>query len=250
MLLAQEHSCWWRRDAAPRMLPAVDENAQLAAEIRMWMNEVMLEKGLTPTSWAKAAGLARTTIARPIKEGYAFVTSSRTLSKLARAAGVAPPDIRRVTESQIIPLYLPVRYRVQAGAWIEMDYAEQDYPAPPRAVRPDPQFADWPQWLELVVGDSVDREIPPGHFAHVVDAIEMGYAPQDEDFVVVERRRDQGRLRERSIKQVERQSDGRIELWPRSHNPAWDRPLELFAPGDGVEVEIVGLVIGAYRGMR
>jgi hypothetical protein len=44
--------------------------------------------------------------------------------------------------------------------------------------------------------------------------------------------------------------DGKVELWPHSHNPAWDRPLELAAPGDGVEVEVVGLVIGAYRGMR
>jgi SOS-response transcriptional repressor LexA len=227
----------------------VDQNAQLAAEIRLWMREVMLEKGLTPTTWAQAAGVARTTIARPIKEGYPFVTSSRTLAKLARAAGVEPPNVHQMTESQIVPLFLPVRYRVQAGAWIEVDYAEQDYPSPPRAVRPDPQFGDWPQWLEVVVGDSVDRELPPGHFAHVVDAIDMGYAPQDGDFVVVERRRDQGRLRERSIKQVEITPNG-VELWPRSHNAAWNKPLQLDYPEEGVEVEIVGLVIGSYRAMR
>lgn len=251
MLFAQEHSCWWRANARPTIVRGVDENALLAADIRLWLNEVMTQRSLTPTSWAAKAGVARTTIARAVKEGYPFVTSSRTLSKLAAAAEVAAPNIRASYEDgKIVPLYLPVRYRVQAGAWIEMDYAEQEYPSPPRAVAPDPAYSDWPQWLELVVGDSVDREIQGGSFAHVVDAIEMGYALVDKDFVVVERRRDSGRLRERSIKQVEKQRDGSVELWPRSHNPAWSTPLVLAYAEEGVEVEIVGLVIGAYRGMR
>lgn len=250
MLAHQEHSCRWRFTQGPSHVRPVDENAQLAAEIRAWMVRVMAETGLNPTTWAEKAGVARTTIARPIKDGYAFVTSSRTLAKLAKAAGVAAPDIRgSSTAAQIVPLFLPVRHRVQAGHWIEVDFAEQDFPSPPRAVRPDPQYGNWPQWLELVVGDSVNREIPEGHFAHVVDAIEMGYAPQDGDFVVVERRRDGGRLRERSIKKVVVTPKG-VELWPDSHNPAWDRPLQLDTPGDGVEVEIVGLVIGSYRAMR
>ena len=240
----------WRRVTQNEQVRAVDQNAQLAAEIRAWMVRVMAETGLNSNSWAKAAKVARTTIARPIKEGYPFVTSSRTLAKLAKAAGVDAPDIRgRPTAAQVVPLFLPVRHRVQAGHWIEVDYAEQDYPSPPRAVRPDPQYGDWPQWLELVVGDSVNKEMPDGAYAHVVDAVEMGYAPQDGDFVVVERRRDGGRLRERSVKKIV-QTDTGIELWPDSHNPAWDRPLELSSPGDGVEVEIVGLVIGAYRSMR
>lgn len=250
MLALQEHSCWWRCDSPPQKLRAVDENAQIAEEIRHWMMRVMANEGLSVSGWAAKAGVARTTIARPIKEGYEFVTSSRTLAKLARAVGVEAPDLRRGTEAKIVPLFLPVRYRVQAGHWIEMDFGEQDYPSPPQAVAPDPIYGEWPQWLELVVGDSVDREIQPGGFAHVVDAIEMGYEAQDGDFVVVERRRDDGRLRERSIKQVEVKPDGSIELWPRSHNPAWNKPLQLSHPEEGVEVEIVGLVIGAYRGMR
>lgn len=230
------------------MLRAVQENAATAADIRAWLNRVLDETGLSVTDWATKAGIARTTIARALKEEYPFVTSSRTLAKLASAAGVSAPDVG-AAQPRVEALYLPVRYMVQAGHWLEVDNGAQDFPSAPRAVRPDPHFAEWPQWLELVVGDSVDREIPPGHFAHVVDAIEMGYAPQADDFVVVERRRDQGRLLERSIKQVVAHP-GRIELWPRSHNPLWNKPLDLSAPGEGVEVEIVGLVIGAYRGLR
>lgn len=248
MLALQEHSCLWRSRPPLRHMRAVDENAKLAAEIRAWMLQVMEEKGLTPASWARQAGVARTTVARPIKEGYAFVTSSRTLAKLAKAVGVSAPDTRQTSAAKIVPLYLPVRHRVQAGHWIEVDLAERDFPDAPKGVRENPDYSTWPQWLELVVGDSVDREIPPGHFVHVVDAIEMGYAPKEGDFVVVERRRDQGRLRERSIKRVSIRED-RVELWPHSHNPAWDRPLEMEAPGEDVEVEIVAKVIGAYRGM-
>lgn len=250
MLAWQEHSCWWREPTRSPLVSPVDENAQLAAEIRSWMLRVMEERALTPTSWATAAGVARTTIARPIKEGYEFVTSSRTLSKLAKAAGVEAPDIRKPAEAKIVPLFLPVCFRVQAGAWIETDYAEQEYPSPAQPVVPDPAYGDYPQWLEQVVGDSIDREIQPGSFAHVVDVIEMGYAPREGDFVVVERTRDQGRLRERSIKQVEIRRDGTVELWPRSHNPAWSSPLQFNDLGEGVEAQIVGLVIGAYRGMR
>jgi len=249
MLAAQGHSCLWRIGAGLPILRAVDQNAQIAAEIRDWMLRIMAEHELTPTSWAAKAGVARTTISRPIKEDYPFVTSSRTLTKLARAVDEAPPPVVKDRPPRLEPLYLPVRYRVQAGHWIEVDVAEQDYVAAPHAVAPDPAYESWPQWLELVVGDSVDLEIRPGSYAHVVDAVEMGYAPVDGDFVVVERRRSEGRLRERSIKQI-RLTGRRVELWPRSSNPAWDKPLDLTHPEEGVEVEIVGLVIGAYRGLR
>lgn len=213
------------------------------------MLEVMRERNLSVTDWAKAANVARTTVARPIKEDYPFVTSSRTLGKLAAAANYDPPSFINRAPERIAPTFLPVRHVVQAGLWLEVDVAAQDYPEPPRAVASDPAYSAWPQWLELVRGDSVDLEIADGSYAHVVDAINMGYAPRDGDFVVVERRRGGGALRERSVKQVA--ITGReVQLWPRSRNPSWNKPLDLSHPEEGVEVEIVGLVIGAYRGMR
>lgn len=210
----------------------------------------MEETGLSITAWAKAAGVARTTVSRPLSPTYEFVTSSRTLAKLAEAAGRAAPDLPNMGQARVEPAFLEVRYRVQAGHWIESDSFVQQFLEPPRPVAPDPAYADCPQWLELVVGDSIDREIPEGAYAHVIDAIALGYSPRDGDLVVVERRRDGGHLRERSIKQVQIR-DGLVELWPRSHNPLWAKPLALDDhTGDGVEVEIVGLVIGSYRSHR
>lgn len=259
MLTLQEHSCWWLPTAHSTTVRAVDENAQLAGEIRAWLLQVMRDTGLSVTDWAQKANVARTTIARPVKAGYPFVTSSRTLAKLAKAAGVEAPDIGRPADERIVPLLLSVRYKVQAGHWYEMDAAEEPDQIS-HAVTPDPRFANWPQWLEEVRGDSANKRIQPGQYVHVVDAIEMGYAPQQGNWVVVERRRNQGAERERSLKQVELRPDGRVELWPRSTNPRWNEPLRLnsggprivavsgeTAPqGEEVEVEIVGLVIGVY----
>jgi hypothetical protein len=165
-------------------------------------------------------------------------------------AGAAASPVKR--DERLIPVFLPVRYRVQAGTWYENDgYAqtfvqEHSYP-----VMPDPRFADWPQWLEEVHGDSANLRVPDGYLAHVVDAVEMGYAVKDGDWVVVERRRAGGALRERTIKQVA-VKNGAIELWPRSTNPKWSDPLTILPDrhDEDVEVEIVGLVIGAYAAFR
>jgi hypothetical protein len=59
--------------------------------IAEWMLGVMRAKGLNPTGWAKLASLGRDTVSRAVKDDYKHVTSTTTLLKLARAAGVAAP---------------------------------------------------------------------------------------------------------------------------------------------------------------
>ena len=150
-------------------------------------------------------------------------------------------------QAMIVPQFLPVRYQVQAGHWFEVGFDEPAvaYSIP---VLPHPRFANWRQWLELVVGDSVNQKYAPGAYVHVVDAIEMGYAPRDGDFVVVERQRDGGHIRERTIKQIELRGD-EVILWPRSTNARWQEPVKLTdgaRDGEDIEVEVVGLVIGSY----
>ena len=225
------------------------EGSEIAAEVRAWLLGVLeRHPELSAASWAKKAGVAGSTVQRAIKPTYQFVTSSRTLAKLAAAANESTPEFRAAAEAQLVPHFLPVRYRVQAGHWIESDDYAQTWVAPPHPVAPHPSFSEWPQWLEEVVGDSIDLKIPPGGFAHVVDAIAMGYAPRDGDYVVIERKRDGGQLRERSIKQIDLKARGRVQLWPRSSNPAWSKPLDVLlgANDADIEVAIVGLVIGSY----
>jgi hypothetical protein len=109
-------------------------------------------------------------------------------------------------------------------------------------------YAEFPQWLERVRGESMNKVLPDGCLAHVVDAIALGYTPRHEDLVVVVRRRAQGSFEERSIKQVALTPEG-PQLWPRSYDPRWTEPLSLtngVSADQDLEVEIVGKVVRAY----
>lgn len=229
----------------------ISDTPSPAAVIRQWLRAVITDTGMSAPVWAKRAGVAASTVQRALKDSYEFTTSSTTLAKLAAVANRAPPEVRQVRDLQFVPAYLTVRFRVQAGHWIETDGEVHAPPDGMYPVAPDPNFSEFPQWLEEVVGDSINEEIPPGAFAHVVDAIEMGYEARSGDLVVVERRRGHGLLRERTIKEVVVTPEGVIELWPRSTNKKmWHSPVVLAAGARGnedIEVEIVGFVVGHYK---
>lgn len=57
--------------------------------IRVWMRQVMNDKGWSANSWAVKAGTSPSNITRFLKEGN-FTPSSATLSKLAYVAGSQP----------------------------------------------------------------------------------------------------------------------------------------------------------------
>ncbi|WP_091738884.1 LexA family protein [Phenylobacterium immobile] len=223
-----------------------------------YLRDVIEKTGKTASELADLVGISHTTFTRPLKNAdYKYAIKFPTIQRLAEMTNVPlPPNLasgagRAPTSSdpRIVPQFLGVRYRVRAGLWQEMDSEEApeqiDY-----AVAPSHRYADWPQWLERVEGDSVNQKIPHGHYAHVVDARAMGYSPKTGDWVVVERHRDQGAIRERTIKQVEITETGAVVLWPRSDNPKWSAPVDLLLGArqdEDIEAFIVGLVIGAYN---
>lgn len=223
---------------------------QMSTLDRNKLKALLEQQGLTPRALSREIG-DNPYLVRDILVGKSKNPRADTVARMATRLGVSVQELLMDGSApsggdpRIAPRFLPVRYKVQAGLWFEID-AEEPPVQVSHAVHPDPRFAQWPQWLELVVGDSVNLKIPPGHYAHVVDAVEMGYAPTDGNWVVVERRR--GAIRERTIKQIAVTEDGEVQLWPRSTNPKWSAPLQLKqgAEGEDVEVAIVGLVIGAY----
>jgi len=60
--------------------------------IRKWMNGILSSKDWSAREWAIRAKVSPTTITRALDPDYKFITSSRTINKLADAAGVAPLD--------------------------------------------------------------------------------------------------------------------------------------------------------------
>lgn len=223
-----------------------------AANIRDWMKSVLEKKDWSAFRWAKEAGVAPSTVQRALKEDYEFVPSSKTLDKLARAANSPSPIMGSANHSPIAnPSFLNVRYRTGAGVWQEVgDVQAFDGVYP---VTEDPAYAGFPQWLERVVGDSMDMEYPDGTFVHVVDAAATGYSPRPGDHVILVRYRHDGQEVERTVKEVTRKGRG-LEFWPRSSNPRWNEPVVLHGDGDQVvdlhRVEIAGLVLGSYRPRR
>lgn len=215
--------------------------------IRRWVQENTEATGLSLAAWARLANLSPSTLQRAMHPEYPFVPSTRTLAALAAAINVPPPGLAAAVEpAQLGAFHLPIRYEVGAGIWRAVE--DRDHALGTAPVLPEPAYAGFSQWMERVVTDSMDRDYPVGSLLHVVDAIEIGYAPRSGDHVIIERARRGGGLVERTVKEIQMTPRG-PEFWPRSHNPRWSEPIRLAETGeeDDTIVEIKGLVLGSYR---
>lgn len=143
---------------------------------------------------------------------------------------------------------LPVRGRVQAGAWLALDESGQVEPTMSATVR-DPRYPHADQWLSEVVGDSMNQlGILEGDLVHIVELIGSGWYPRTKDIVEVVRTRFGGSEREITLKQVEVTGPDTVLLWPRSTNSRWRDPIPLGVEGeDDIEVRIRGFMINLVR---
>ncbi len=143
---------------------------------------------------------------------------------------------------------LPIRDRIQAGAWLAADDTDQTFRTFPAAR--DGRYPAANQWISEVTGDSMNLlSIFDGDFVHCVDAGDIGYHPRHNDIVEVERLRNGGAERELTLKQIEMTAEGFV-LAPRSTNPRWREPLRLsegMPEGDEFEVRIRALVVTTMR---
>ncbi|PVM90679.1 hypothetical protein DDF67_09625 [Caulobacter endophyticus] len=219
-------------------------------KIREWLEEIIHKTGWSAAHWASEADVAASTVQRALKPEYPFVTSSRTLSKLAAAAGVSPPDLVDPAPNTKPATFLEIRYEVGAGMWRRVDDVQESYGSGP--VMADPTFAGFPQWLERVVSDSMDLEYPVGTLLHVVDAIPIHYSIRHGDHVVIERKQMGGSMVERTVKEVVVTPKGGVQFWGRSRNPKWNQALQMNGDRDDEteEVSIAALVLGSYRPRR
>lgn len=225
--------------------------SEAAQKIRDWLNATLAEKGWTARQWALEAKVSPSTVQRALKPNYEFVTSSKTIDALARAAAVAPPNA--APTGKVISASLPILDTVQAGAFLLADDMDQGEPKTyPAAI--DPRYPQARQWLARVAGESVNdltrngrpAGIYDGDLVHLVDVYDIGYEPHNDDVVLVERQR--GSMRELTLKQVVITTKG-VQLCGRSTNPKWNGPISLTdgADGEDMEVRIKGLLLNAIR---
>lgn len=141
---------------------------------------------------------------------------------------------------------VPVRGECAGGRWLEYELGDNDFETVPVVPTKYPQLE---QFAFRVRGNSMDRaKIIDGDYVVCVPYFEARANLTHGDIVVVERRR--GGLYERTCKRLEVRPDGSTALVSQSNDPKSADPLlELQANShadDGVEIEVVGLVIGRY----
>lgn len=223
--------------------------AENTDEARAFLSRALEASGLKPFALAKRAGVAPTTITRPLNDPeFKFTPKPATLRKIAQAAGIElPRGLAVATPSPAAVEELPIIGPIQAGAWLMIDETVQDEPIYFAALV-DKRYPHAKQWLREVRGDSMNAKgITPGDLAHIVDVIDAGINLNTGMIVEVTRSRDGGALREITLKEVEVTSQG-IKLWPRSTNPRWTEAVVLDDGQSGdVEVQITGLLLQAIK---
>lgn len=210
--------------------------------------------GMSGQGWGKYERGLSPGIFNPDTQARLVSAVGATIDDLERERAALSGTQRSATVHQLRawpeaerPQTLPIRDRIQAGAWLMADDSSQTSPRR-HAFSRDPRFPHADQWLSEVFGDSVDRlGIFDGDLVHCVDFESAGVALQNDQIVEVERVRFGGHERELSIKQVELTPHGPL-FWPRSHNPRWQTPLSMTDGADeDVEVRIRGLILQSIR---
>lgn len=223
--------------------------ADAPEDARAFLTRALEASGLKPFALAKKAGVAPTTITRPLNDPeFKFTPKPATLRKIAEAAGLDLPQGLSVAPSGPASVEnLPMIGPIQAGKWAEIDESVQDEPVFFSVVA-DRRYPHARQWLREVKGDSMNaRGVMPGQLAHIVDILDAGINLNTGMIVEVTRSRDDGALREITLKEVEISAQG-IRLWPRSTNPRWTDPVILDDGRSGdIEVRITGLLLQAVQ---
>lgn len=172
-----------------------------------------------------------------------------SIAQMAKMAGCTVEEFagaKLINFDTLMSKSVMVAGQLQAGHWSEnMLWDESD-----RYAIPYVHGSDIPHYhvqAFLVVGDSMDRKYPEGSIVIVAPTIVNGIEPVDGDIVVVDRV-DTAEQHEATLKQLYIDSDGKKWLWPRSHSPEHQQPINLTDKmGENVkEVVITGIVISAW----
>lgn len=101
-----------------------------------------------------------------------------------------------------------------------------------------------------VDGFSMDRFYAPGTILDCVSIFDLKLAPENDDHVIVERRRPDG-LREFTVKRFHIDEDGRHWLIPESTKPEFQTPIEVGRPDPAIDdiegITVIAFVIGSYQ---
>lgn len=217
--------------------------AKTADEKREILRRFIQKHDLKVASWAKTSGVDKNSIYNFLN-GHSQSLDMRTYAKLARTVPAPVWQLSGEEPEPPSPTSIWVTGDVQAGAfrvaveWDQSEWYAVDVPVPQR-------FRGRAKALE-VRGTSMNVDYPEGSVAIWVDMLDFRPPQSGDDVVVYSICQDD--LIEATIKEYRIDDNGDRWLWPRSHDPLHQAPVEIKNPGDKVkEIVIQGLVIGSYR---
>lgn len=218
--------------------------ALAADQARDFMRRALEASGLSPYALARKAGVAPTTLTRPLNDPqFKFVPKMATLSKIAEAAGIAMPNLTAAPLTITpVTMLVPVVGEVRAGAWTEIQTApslEEDVPVHL------PEYERASLFAVRVAGRSMDLKYADGTIVIAVPPAEAGVRVGDDVIV----RRHRNGLAETTLKEVAQDGDGYV-LLPRSTDANF-KPIRLTHAVDSQDgPEIIGVVIYSINPRR
>lgn len=220
-------------------------HSQQKKAVAEWVASGLQKEGKTQVGLASAMGITQPQI-------YRLLIGERSLRVEEVSAvenyldepfpfrQISTPGGDRLVDVNGMTGQMPVRHRVQAGVWMEVDGAVDEIIGTIPFAK-DPSFPpSREQYAVMVVGDSMDRVLPDGCYAIVVSA--EGQTPIHGDLVIV--RRTHRGLVERTIKRYVVGPAG-AELRPESNDPKY-KSMPIVGDDDTL-IEIEGFVIGQFK---
>lgn len=164
------------------------------------------------------------------------------------AARLGVPPLALIQGPEVVEVRAPSRHlsvlgEVAAGVWMEHETFDLDGAEPeiyPFAVPTDSRYDPAAMYVLRVRGNSINKICPDGSHLVCIERGAFGRSFQEGDWVVAQRRR--GALVERTVKQVQKDDQGRWILQPASHDPRFQEPVRL-GETDEEEVEVVAFVL-------
>lgn len=180
---------------------------------------------------------------------------SRAASKYAKAfrvsegwlltgegQGPTTTNIPKFLHDTTIPIgMVPITGRVAANTWLSVDDMDFGYDD----IEYVPSLGNYPlewQFGLLIDGNCLNKIAAHGERLICLNTIAAGVEIEDGDLAIVERKRFNGQMVERTAKRVRRAADG-FELWPESTDPAHQDPIRLYRVPEGEEISVIGKVL-------
>lgn len=221
---------------------------QTRQEIIDWLKAELARKGYGAKSKLAAhLGLRAEAVTRILSnDKEPRVIQADELVKMSEFFGSAPPGMKLdLNPIEVNIDTIPVRGKVAASSWMDvedMDFGWEDMDPVPTISGVPKEF----QFALMVEGNCLNKKASHGDVLICLDIIKAHASFKEGDLVIVERKKYDGQMVQRTAKRVKMTAKG-YELWPESTDPAHQDPIILYEQSPGESAVVIGVVLWIFR---